>query len=819
MFGLPGESQVISATGKNAEANAAASLDSSKSKGDHGGTRKTLLFIDYAAPAYDMYAGSRASYNYLRLFAELGLRIFFIPSDFARLEPYSTALEKLGIVVLAGDKYRAGWKNWLVENNDGLDYVVINKPDPGKLFIDAVKYYTKAAVIYINHDLHYLRLHRKGLIEESSKGLQEAAESKNLEHAIFGQSDQVWTFSAVEKDILNRDCPGVEVIQVPLYFFDEPVARVRHFTERDGLLFVGGFEHSPNRDGLLWFINHALHAVHESNPGLVLHVVGANPPPEITSLQSDLVRIHGHINDDQLARIYQRCKLAIVPLRYGAGVKGKAIEALHQGIPMVSTAIGLEGITGINGIYKAFNTASEFAAEVIDLYSDNERLATLSKLGRSFAAAHFSKEHAVKLITSLLSRAEAGTRGSSQKSNREADPKVLAFYLPAFHPIKENDDWWGAGFTEWRNVAKADPLFSGHYQPHIPRDLGFYDLRLHETMVKQADLARNFGIHGFCFYHYWFDGRRLLERPVQQYLDAGTPDFPFCLCWANENWTRRWDGEEDELLVSQTYSETDDRAHIRHLVKYFRDRRYIKIDGKPLFLVYKSSHLPDPKRTANIWQEEVKKAGFAGIYLVRVESMDALNPGDIGFDAAAEFAPDWANKGQPLRKNSRRVIDKVLKPARKIADDHYVHSYGQLMSNMLKKPAPSYTWFRCVAPAWDNTARRKQGAHVFLGSTPTLYQEWLRAAIEDTRSRLSGDEQIVFINAWNEWGEGAHLEPDLKFGRDYLEATLDAVKGGCSPPEPPLPVDSGRSSHEATKLRLFKQRLTNIFYSMRLQKS
>ncbi|MDJ0634982.1 MAG: glycoside hydrolase family 99-like domain-containing protein [Xenococcaceae cyanobacterium MO_188.B29] len=183
--------------------------------------------------------------------------------------------------------------------------------------------------------------------------------------------------------------------------------------------------------------------------------------------------------------------------------------------------------------------------------------------------------------------------------------KAIAFYLPQYHPIPENDKWWGKGFTEWTSVAKAKPLFKDHYQPHLPADLGFYDLRLPEVRQAQADLAREYGIYGFCYYHYWFNGKRLLERPFNEVLESGKPDFPFCLCWANENWTRRWDGQDREILIEQKYSVVDDREHIKSLISAFKDPRYIKIDGKPLFLIYRVNSLPDPSLTQKIWREEV----------------------------------------------------------------------------------------------------------------------------------------------------------------------------------------------------------------------
>ncbi|MDQ3627188.1 MAG: glycoside hydrolase family 99-like domain-containing protein, partial [Verrucomicrobiota bacterium] len=216
-------------------------------------------------------------------------------------------------------------------------------------------------------------------------------------------------------------------------------------------------------------------------------------------------------------------------------------------------------------------------------------------------------------------------------------PRAIAFYLPQFHPIPENDEWWGKGFTEWTNVAKTRPIYPGHYQPHLPNELGFYDLRLPEARDAQADLARDHGIHGFCYYHYWFNGRRVLERPFNEVLASGRPDFPFCLCWANENWTRAWDGREHDVLLAQHYSEADDREHIRWLCRAFADPRYIRIKGKPLFLVYRTTALPDPRRTTDIWREEARRLGIGELFLGRVESNFPGERGDprpLGFDAA-----------------------------------------------------------------------------------------------------------------------------------------------------------------------------------------
>ncbi len=354
--------------------------------------------------------------------------------------------------------------------------------------------------------------------------------------------------------------------------------------------------------------------------------------------------------------------------------------------------------------------------------------------------------------------------------------RALALYLPQYHPIPENDEWWGKGFTEWTNVARARPLFKGHHQPHLPADLGYYDLRLPEVREAQASLARNAGIHGFCYYHYWFSGRRVLERPFNEVLHSGEPDFPFCLCWANENWTRRWDGRDHEVLLAQHYSPADDLAHIRALLPAFADPRYIRIDGRPVFLVYRTGLLPDPARTAERWREEALRSGIGDLYLIRVENftVDPV-PSSIGFDAAMSFAPDWrstvpARRPSALVRALRRLqlVDPVL-------ERQLVRNYADLAASFLAQPSASYVRYQSVTPMWDNSARRREsGAAIFDGSTPALYERWLQEAAVRFQPP-SRDENLIFINAWNEWAEGNHLEPCQRWGMAYLDATREAL--------------------------------------------
>jgi glycosyltransferase involved in cell wall biosynthesis len=346
----------------------------------------------------------------------------------------------------------------------------------------------------------------------------------------------------------------------------------------------------------------------------------------------------------------------------------------------------------------------------------------------------------------------------------EPDVRLIAFYLPQYHPIPQNDEWWGAGFTEWTNVTRATPQFSGHYQPRLPSELGFYDLRLPEIRTAQAELARAHGIHGFCYYHYWFGGKRLLGRPFEEVLRSGEPDLPFCLCWANEPWSRRWDGLSQDVLQAQSYTEADDLDHIRWLLEALADPRAITVEAKPLLLVYQARDLPRPAQTVDTWRKEVEAAGLPGLYLVAVETgWDAgWDATQVGFDAKVLFQPQFSI----LRETPRLELDGPSTLS--------VHEYDRAWPALAGAERVAYRRYDTVFPSWDNTARRGEEATVVHGSTPEAYEEWLRSTIEKARVQ-EPEHRIVFINAWNEWAEGAYLEPDLRFGRAYLEATRRAL--------------------------------------------
>lgn len=353
--------------------------------------------------------------------------------------------------------------------------------------------------------------------------------------------------------------------------------------------------------------------------------------------------------------------------------------------------------------------------------------------------------------------------------------KPIAIYLPQFHPFPENDIWWGKGFTEWTNVTKSKPKFKGHYQPHLPKDLGFYDLRLEETMFAQAELAKYYGIYGFCYYHYWFNGKLLMEKPLENMLESSRIDIPFCLCWANENWTRKWDGNDESILIKQNYNKEDDINHILYLIRFFKDNRYIKINGKPVLIVYRADLHPDIISATTLWREEVKKAGFPDLYLISVENFKKdIDPKNFNFDAGMEFAPDFTLARQKYLKKfpARYILEKILHKTGIRQSGHFtnnVFSYENLVNSSINKSEINYKRFKTICPSWDNSARRENGATIYHGSTPEKFGEWVRFVTKYTKNQFQEQECLFFINAWNEWAEGSHLEPDLANGTAYLE--------------------------------------------------
>lgn len=349
----------------------------------------------------------------------------------------------------------------------------------------------------------------------------------------------------------------------------------------------------------------------------------------------------------------------------------------------------------------------------------------------------------------------------------ETSLKAIAFYLPQYHPIEENDKTWGKGFTEWTNVSKAVPQFIGHYQPRLPGELGFYDLRNIDIQRRQVELARNYGIYGFCYHYYWFDGKKILDKPLENILSNPDIDFPFCINWANENWTKRWDGLDNEIILKQNHSPKDDIDFIKEVSRLFQDKRYIRIENKPVLMVYKPTLLPNAKQTAERWRVWCRENGVGEIYLIVAHTFGYIDdPKTIGFDAAVDFPPH--------NMNISSIIDKI-----KIINPAYsggVSDYRSILRLSNQFETPGFTKFRCVCTGWDNDARKPGRGFTFINATPQNYQKWFENVCYHAEKNFSENEKFVFINAWNEWAEGTYLEPDRKYGYAFLEATYNVLK-------------------------------------------
>ncbi len=365
--------------------------------------------------------------------------------------------------------------------------------------------------------------------------------------------------------------------------------------------------------------------------------------------------------------------------------------------------------------------------------------------------------------------------------------KVIAFYLPQYHPTKHNNEWWGEGFTEWTNVAKAKKYFRGHYQPKIPADLGFYDLRLPEVREKQVDLAKKAGVDGFCYYHYWFGNcQRELERPFEEVLKNGKPDFPFCLCWANETWSKKfWNREGNvagrKILIEQTYpGDIDFKKHFDSVLPAFKDERYIKIDNKPVFMIYKPLNFENIKRFIDLWNLWAKENGFSGIYFIGYSLDIRLEYNKIkecGFESVCscrlgEISSIFKADDYFIKKLFCFALNRVRWI---ITRSPRCYNYKKIFHKLIgNEEIVKEDVFPCIVPNWDHTPRSGSKGYLLTNSTPDLFQKHC----EDVFSKISSkkeENQIVFLKSWNEWGEGNYMEPDLKYGHGFIEALKNAL--------------------------------------------
>jgi glycosyltransferase involved in cell wall biosynthesis len=400
----------------------------------------------------------------------------------------------------------------------------------------------------------------------------------------------------------------------------------------------------------------------------------------------------------------------------------------------------------------------------------------LARNARAFALENLTWARAAAALDGLYREIVPAARARRPAALPVAEPaaapafpvKLVAFYLPQFHPIPENDAWWGKGFTEWAKVVRAKPNFEGHAQPQLPTELGFYDLRVAEVMQQQAALARGYGIGAFCFYYYWFNGRRLLERPLDLWLERG-PDFPFCVCWANESWSRRWDGSQADLLIRQEHDARSDARFIADVLPIFSDPRYLRVGGAPVLLVYRADLLEDPVGTAQTWRRAAREHGVERLHLCAVQSFGLSDPRPLGFDAAVEFAPPHTE---------RQLVDPRRVHGMHADFEGYLEDYVSVAMRAINHAPVDYVRYRGVFARWDNTARRGTKAHIVINDSPKAYGQWLRFLVREALVRRAQQEPLIFVNAWNEWAESAYLEPDEHYGRALLEVTREALREG-----------------------------------------
>ena len=912
-----------------------------------------VLVAAYYVPEPDRDTGSRRVSDIMALLHDAGWAVSFLAVNSFRDRRYVESLQQKGVEVHDGAKTSL---ESLVTAAEYQLAVVAYWP-VGERVVPGLRRASPATHVIVDSiDLHFVREARRALQRPGHSGsarLLTSGDASQMvgELNVYGAADAVLTVSEKEAAIVN-DLTGQTTLAHTLQLLEDASASRVPLRHRRGVLTFGNYEHAPNVQAVEFLCQEVL-------PRVAPDVLKAHSVSVVGAGLDETVRAYGrgvpHVKMigwvPSVLPYLRRSRITVVPLRYGAGVKGKLVQALRVGTPTVSTSIGAEGLSLVDGSQVLIADDSvAFGDAMTRLLTDDALWRQLQSQGRrrvaSYGRHHVARRlrtildhvmalepkgrilpevtdaqyqarvnyqyhqqvmprirevvraavptHAIALVASggaddlltidvreawhfpqsdrgvhdagkavdgdalvahldelrargaqylvlpaptmwwlnrfttlrshldqradLVARrddvcvifaldpaaslapdaqphalATRGLDGDAPHPDRaavaedasdsrsgpgdgedevgglgEADGqpsavRLIAFYLPQFHPIPENDAAWGEGFTEWTNVVTARELFPGHAQPQAPGELGFYDLRSPETRSAQAELARQHGIFGFCYYHYWFNGKRLLGRPFDDVLASGEPDFPFCLCWANEPWSRRWDGSAAELLQPQIYSAADDLAHIEWLLPALGDPRAITIDGKPLFLVYQGRELPDAVRTIDVWRAAVDGAGLPGIHLVAVETgwdagWDATR---VGFDAKVLFQPQFSLL---RRAPALEVVGK---------DRLEVYDYNGAWP-LLENPDPvPYLRYDSVFPGWDNSPRTGDRAIVVHNASPVAYEQWLRRTIVRAQRR-DPEHQVVFINAWNEWAESCHLEPDLRHGRAFLEATRRA---------------------------------------------
>jgi glycosyltransferase involved in cell wall biosynthesis/2-polyprenyl-3-methyl-5-hydroxy-6-metoxy-1,4-benzoquinol methylase len=592
----------------------------------------------------------------------------------------------------------------------------------------------------------------------------------------------------LEKNVAQRPelvfWPGFD--QRYLDRLDKREVRQRFNLPEDSYLLVyAGAVHDVNADeveSLLLAVaelNRRGHQVRLVKTGQDVHPLFAELPP----VMADQVINLGFMSRADLPQIFHATDFLVQPGRINLfneyRFPSKLPEYFATGNPVIlpKTNIGLQITDGLEGLVLQEGHYREIADCVERLIRDPALAQQIGNAGRAFALRELTWKKNVHKIHEWLNQLlqnqplESRERSAEVISSQTIDPKLIAFHLPQFHPIPENDQWWGTGFTEWTNVKRGEPNFHGHYQPYLPADLGYYDLRNPEVLEQQAAIAQLYGIYGFCFYYYWFSGKKLLELPLETMLAQRKPDIPFCFCWANENWTRRWDGLNHDILMEQHYESGWVERFFEDILPYLQDQRYIRVDGCPMLLLYRIDLIPDAETVIQTWKHLARAAGLGGLHIVGVQyiGMTPEVPVKLGADATVEFPPH-------LCPEERTLLDPKALPDIRPDFEGYVEDYPAFMNHYIARPTVDVPWYRGLMPSWDNTPRRGAKSHIFLNASPQNYEYWLRYLVDYSRCAPNG-QSLIFVNAWNEWAEGAYLEPDQKYGWQYLEATSRALRG------------------------------------------
>ncbi len=778
-------------------------------------TKGQVLYIDLGTPKPDHYAGDVLSESYIIALREAGYSVTLLPYlDLRYANGYTEALQKKGVECVYSP-YVSSAEQYIAQNGYRFDFVVLSRADAASGTIDLIKEFAPhARIIFNTIDLHFVRFLRAAQLSGIEEDFAYARKAQEAEISVMRKADCTLVVSDTEKKLLAQLIPDafVEVVPFPADIYESS----QTFVERRDIVFLGGFMHKPNIDAVLFFAREIWPLISSTVPEARFIIGGADAPKEICDLASDTILVKGFVED--LAQFFETAKLSVAPLRFGAGIKGKILTSLGYGVPCVATSIASEGIGLVDGVNVLLaNTPKEFAAAVIKAYTSSELWSSLSKNGQDWIRQNYSRQVvSSRLLDVFKTIADSENRKATTTANeemaatpnkditingfeeiyksmfsvatnrdkqgfvslskskfllKETPAKLVAFYLPQFHSIPENDEWWGKGFTEWTNVSKAIPQFIGHYQPHLPGELGFYDLRNPDVLPRQVELAQKYGIFGFAFYYYWFNGKRLLEKPIEQLYANKSLNFPYCIIWANENWTRRWDGKENEVLIAQEHTPENDFNFIQDIKPFLQDERYIRIDGKPILLVYRVELLSDPAETANRWRQYCRAEGIGEIYLMAGQVYGFEDPRGTGFDAAFEFPPH--NFPYKTINNSVQILNPEY--------EGNILRYQDLADFYSSRQMDlSYELYKTVSPGWDNDSRKPGKGVTFAFSTPERYQQWLISACNYTL-RKEKEKRFVFINAWNEWAEGAHLEPDRRFGYAYLRETRNALYNLADP--------------------------------------